>query len=63
METGMAQSVIIGIPLLMFFSHPVPCMLPLSQDLEHIEAGHYKLPWDMTTVNHRQFNPLFMLRR
>jgi len=35
----------------------------LPQDLEYIEAGYYKLPWDMTTVTHRQFNPLFMFRR
>ncbi len=23
----------------------------------------YSLPWDMTTAGHRQFNPLFVLRR
>lgn len=25
--------------------------------------GKYALPWDMTTSNHRQFNPLFILQR
>lgn len=34
-----------------------------QQDLENIKAGAYKLPWDMTTINHRQFNPLFALNR
>ena len=26
-------------------------------------AGLYKLPWDMTTLGHRQANPLFVLRQ
>lgn len=28
------------------------------QDLAAIKAGRYKLPWDMTTLSHRQYNPL-----
>lgn len=34
-----------------------------KQDLDNIKSGHYKLPWDMTTLSHRQYNPLFILRR
>ena len=34
-----------------------------SQDLENIQSGAYKLPWDMTTPSHRQFNPLFVARK
>jgi hypothetical protein len=30
------------------------------QDLAAIKAGAYKLPWDMTTPTHRQFNPLYV---
>jgi hypothetical protein len=30
-----------------------------QQDLAHIKAGDYKLPWDMTTLSHRQYNPLY----
>ena len=30
-----------------------------QQDLAHIKAGHYKMPWDMTTLTHRQYNPLY----
>lgn len=26
-------------------------------------AGLYKMPWDMTTLGHRQYNPLFVLRK
>jgi hypothetical protein len=33
------------------------------QDWEVIKAGHYKLPWDMTTPSHQQFNPLHVLSR
>lgn len=40
----------------------LPCVLAL-QDLENIEAGLYKLPWDMTTVTHKQYNPFYMIRR
>lgn len=32
-----------------------------KQDLEYIKDGQYKLPWDMTTLSHRQYNPLFVL--
>ncbi|KIZ07181.1 hypothetical protein MNEG_0776 [Monoraphidium neglectum] len=31
-----------------------------QQDLAAIKAGAYKLPWDMTTPTHRQFNPLYV---
>ncbi|GBF94272.1 S-adenosyl-L-methionine-dependent methyltransferase [Raphidocelis subcapitata] len=34
-----------------------------SQDLANIKAGAYKLPWDMTTPTHRQFNPAFVARK
>lgn len=37
--------------------------LTFYQDYENIKEGKYGLPWDMTTPRHRQFNPLFMLRR
>lgn len=33
------------------------------QDLASIKSGAYKLPWDMTTLTHRQYNPLYMLNR
>ena len=41
------------------------CLRLLSfvlQDFKNIEAGVYKLPWDMTTPNHRQYNPVHVLR-
>lgn len=38
-------------------------MLMFYQDHENIKEGKYALPWDMTTAGHRQFNPLFVLRR
>lgn len=34
-----------------------------AADYEHIKAGRYKLPWDMTAALHRQFNPLYVLPR
>lgn len=34
-----------------------------KQDLENIKNGLYKMPWDMTTLSHRQYNPLFVLSR
>jgi ubiquinone/menaquinone biosynthesis C-methylase UbiE len=34
-----------------------------AQDFENIKAGLYKMPWDMTTPGHRQYNPLFVLRK
>ena len=37
-------------------------MLSYYQDFENIKEGKYKLPWDMD-LTHRQFNPLFILRR
>ncbi|KAK9815790.1 hypothetical protein WJX72_009506 [[Myrmecia] bisecta] len=38
-------------------------MAMYNQDLVHIQEGLYKLPWDMTTLTHRQYNPLFVARR
>eukprot|EP00892_Ulva_mutabilis_P005099 jgi/Ulvmu1/2961/UM015_0001.1 len=32
-------------------------------DLRNIKEGAYKLPWDMTTLGHRQTNPLYVLRQ
>lgn len=34
----------------------------MLQDYKNITAGAYKLPWDMTTTGHRQWNPLHLLR-
>lgn len=34
-----------------------------AADYEHIKAGRYNLPWDMTSALHRQFNPLYVLPR
>ena len=31
------------------------------QDYKNITAGAYKLPWDMTTRGHKQWNPLAVL--
>lgn len=31
--------------------------------LSLLHAGAYKLPWDMTTLSHEQYNPLWMLGR
>eukprot|EP00878_Enallax_costatus_P019970 GHUV01021087.1.p1 GENE.GHUV01021087.1~~GHUV01021087.1.p1 ORF type:complete len:502 (+),score=114.24 GHUV01021087.1:180-1685(+) len=39
------------------------CIAVWKQDLENIKKGLYKLPWDMTTLSHRQYNPLFVLSR
>eukprot|EP00798_Chlamydomonas_sp_ICE-L_P005822 gene5822-6107_t len=33
------------------------------QDYDNIDRGLYKLPWDMTTLTHRQYNPLFAISR
>ena len=34
------------------------------RDLQYIQDGKYKLPWDMTDFpRHRQFNPLFILNK
>jgi len=33
-----------------------------QQDLAAVRAGEYALPWDMTTLSHRQYNPLYILR-
>jgi hypothetical protein len=32
------------------------------QDYEHIDNGHYSLPWDMVTRN-RQWSPLYVAQR
>lgn len=34
-----------------------------KQDYGNISSGAYGLPWDMTTVQHRQYNPVWQLRR
>jgi hypothetical protein len=34
-----------------------------KQDLDAIKQGAFKLPWDMTTISHRQYNPLFVLSK
>eukprot|EP00879_Flechtneria_rotunda_P014865 GHRR01015532.1.p1 GENE.GHRR01015532.1~~GHRR01015532.1.p1 ORF type:complete len:444 (+),score=155.17 GHRR01015532.1:980-2311(+) len=34
-----------------------------QQDLANIKAGWYKLPWDMTTLTHRQYNPIYIMSR
>jgi hypothetical protein len=44
----------------------LPCdilsvVLP-EQDLKNIEAGVYKLPWDMTTLRNKQYDPLHLMR-
>jgi hypothetical protein len=31
------------------------------QDCLNIQQGHYKLPWDMTTINHKQYNPFSII--
>ncbi|MEW5300842.1 MAG: hypothetical protein WDW36_003742 [Sanguina aurantia] len=31
-----------------------------SQDLDAIRSGNYSMPWDMTTLGHKQYSPLFM---
>eukprot|EP01024_Parvocaulis_polyphysoides_P051197 TRINITY_DN5028_c1_g1_i2.p1 TRINITY_DN5028_c1_g1~~TRINITY_DN5028_c1_g1_i2.p1 ORF type:complete len:359 (+),score=23.96 TRINITY_DN5028_c1_g1_i2:146-1078(+) len=37
-------------------------MRAYRQDLDNIRVGLYKLPWDMTTLENRQFNPRYVLR-
>jgi hypothetical protein len=32
-------------------------------DLRCINEGMYKLPWDMTTPTHRQYNPFWVLQQ
>lgn len=39
---------------------PLPFAL---QDYENIQAGAYPLPWDMTSLSHRQYSPLWQLGR
>ena len=31
------------------------------QDYDNVRKGVYKLPWDMTTLGHKQTNPLNIL--
>ena len=33
-----------------------------GQDLKNIEAGLYKLPWDMTTPGNKQYDPVHVMR-
>ena len=39
---------------------PLTCAL-MTQDYKNIEAGYYKLPWDMTTLRNRQYDPFHVL--
>lgn len=34
-----------------------------QEDLANIQAGRYLMPWDMTTMTHRQYNPLYIMQR
>ena len=36
-------------------------MYACMQDYKNIEAGLYKLPWDMTTLRNRQYDPFHVL--
>jgi hypothetical protein len=38
-------------------------MLMYWQDYQLIKEGRYVLPYDMATLQHRQFNPLYVLRK
>lgn len=38
-----------------------PLTVVTVQDYKNIEAGLYKLPWDMTTLRNRQYDPLHVL--
>ena len=51
-----------SLPFLSQHILPYPNLTP-RQDLAAIKAGAYKLPWDMTSPTHRQFNPLYMARK
>ena len=42
---------------------PAEAMGAYAQDLALIKEGVFKLPWDMTTPRHRQFNPAFVLQQ
>lgn len=33
-----------------------------KQDFKNIEAGVYKLPWDMTSLGNKQYDPLHVMR-
>jgi len=33
-----------------------------EQDFKNIEAGVYKLPWDMTSLRNKQYDPLHVVR-
>jgi len=33
-----------------------------EQDFKNIEAGVYKLPWDMTSLRNKQYDPLHVMR-
>ena len=35
--------------------------LYVAQDYKNIEAGLYKLPWDMTTLRNKQYDPWHVL--
>lgn len=38
-------------------------MLSYYQDFENFKEDRYSLPWDMTTLTHRQFNPFYIFRK
>eukprot|EP01024_Parvocaulis_polyphysoides_P024294 TRINITY_DN2227_c0_g1_i1.p1 TRINITY_DN2227_c0_g1~~TRINITY_DN2227_c0_g1_i1.p1 ORF type:complete len:432 (-),score=40.73 TRINITY_DN2227_c0_g1_i1:21-1205(-) len=41
----------------------VEAIFAFQQDLKNIENGLYKLPWDMTTLQHHQYNPQFIAQQ
>eukprot|EP01023_Acetabularia_acetabulum_P040519 TRINITY_DN3928_c0_g1_i2.p1 TRINITY_DN3928_c0_g1~~TRINITY_DN3928_c0_g1_i2.p1 ORF type:complete len:302 (-),score=30.77 TRINITY_DN3928_c0_g1_i2:63-968(-) len=47
---------------LIFFGPPAEAMVSYNQDLRNIKQGLYKLPWDMTTLQHHQYNPQFVIQ-
>ncbi|DBB02563.1 TPA: hypothetical protein ACH3X3_011548 [Trebouxia sp. C0006] len=57
-QTKIGQMFSSGSPL-------TPFVEPLTmyyQDFKNIEAGVYKLPWDMTTLRNKQYDPFHVLR-
>eukprot|EP01024_Parvocaulis_polyphysoides_P034659 TRINITY_DN306_c1_g1_i4.p1 TRINITY_DN306_c1_g1~~TRINITY_DN306_c1_g1_i4.p1 ORF type:complete len:508 (+),score=73.91 TRINITY_DN306_c1_g1_i4:96-1619(+) len=47
---------------LLFFGPPAEAMVAYKQDLKNIQQGLYKLPWDMTTPQHHQYDPEFVVK-
>lgn len=48
----------VGLEALPRSQHGSGCVI---QDYKNIEAGMYKLPWDMTTLRNKQYDPLHVL--